>query len=303
MYLEIADEIERRIRAGELKPGDRVPSTRRITAEWGVAIATATKALTELGTRGLVRPVPGVGTVVTARTEAPVPTAKPRAVAPTRARIIHHAIALADAEGIAAVSMRRLAVELGLATMSLYRWVPGKDELLVGMMDAVMGAGAWPTAPPRGWRAQLEYVARRQWREYTEHPWLAHVVSLTRPQLAPSAMRHTEWVLRAIAGYDLDDTTRLFIVLTLFGYVKGAATGLDAERQAEQDTGLDIEEWIREHDTRFTPVIGSGRYPHLAKLEANGDVDMDLTRLFEFGLARLLDGFAVLLDGPRGRRR
>jgi hypothetical protein len=114
-------------------------------------------------------------------------------------------------------------------------------------------------------------------------------------------MRHTEWSLRAIDGYGLDDTTRLYIVLTLFGHVRGAATGLESEQQAERDTGIDIDEWMRVHDARFAPVIQSGRFPHLAKLD-NADVDFDLDTLFEFGLTRLLDGFGALIDGrQRGR--
>jgi len=167
------------------------------------------------------------------------------------------------------------------------------------MMDTLMDEEAWPATPPHGWRAQLEYIARRQWRGYLGHPWLAQVVSLTRPQLAPKAMRHTEWVLRAIDGHGLDPTTRLYIVLTLFGHVRGAATGLETEQQAERDTGIDIEEWMRVHDARFAPVIQSGRFPHLAKLDNNGDIDVDLTALFEFGLTRLLDGLTVLFDRRR----
>jgi hypothetical protein len=114
-------------------------------------------------------------------------------------------------------------------------------------------------------------------------------------------MRHTEWSLRAIDGYGLDDTTRLYIVLTLFGHVRGAATGLESEQQAERDTGIDIDEWMRVHDARFAPGIQSGRFPHLAKLD-NADVDFGLDTLFEFGLTRLLDGFGALIDGrQRGR--
>jgi AcrR family transcriptional regulator/DNA-binding transcriptional regulator YhcF (GntR family) len=323
-YLRIADDIEHRINAGELRQGDRVPSIRQITRDWGVAIATATRALGELAARGAVQAVPGVGTVVAdtaagtgrsgrrppARAERPRPAPSPVAApapgrpAPGRtvstARIIETAIAIADAEGIAAVSMRRVAVELGVATMSLYRWIPSKEALVAAMMDRLMGDGDWPAVPPPGWRAQLEYVARRQWRGYQAHPWLAQVVSLTRPQLAPRAMRHTEWALRAIDGFGLDPTTRLYLVLTLFGHVKAAATGLDTERQAERDTGLDIDEWMRDHDPRFRPVIQSGRFPHLAKLDGNAEIDFDLTALFEFGLKNLLDGFSNLLkNAPR----
>jgi DNA-binding transcriptional regulator YhcF (GntR family) len=309
-YMKIAGEIEERVRTGDLRPGDRVPSTRQITKQWGVAIATATKALAELTARGLVRPIPGVGTVVA----DPRPLAAPspshaHPVTPasrrtgaaeiTRERIIQVAIDIADAEGIAALSMRRIAVDMDVATMSLYRWITSKDDLVVGMMDRLMGAGEWPAAPPAGWRAQLEYVARRQWGGYCEHPWLAHVVSLTRPQLSPGAMVHTEWVLQALDPYDLDDMTKFNIVLTLFGHIKGAANGLEAERQAQRDTGLDIDEWMRANDAAFEPTMRSGKFPLLAKLGENQGINLDLTGLFEFGLTMLLDGFADLIAGAR----
>lgn len=78
--------------------------------------------------------------------------------------------------------------------------------------------------------------------------------------------------------------------------MRGAATTLDAERQAELDTGLDVEEWMAETDAAFAPVIQSGRYPHLAQLDNNADVDFSFDRLFEFGLNTVLDGFAALLE-------
>jgi DNA-binding transcriptional regulator YhcF (GntR family) len=310
-YLAIANQIEERIRQGVLKPGDRAPSTRQITREWSVAMATATKVLAELRSRGAVLIRTGAGSVVAdhpAFRPAPLPApARSRSVhsgtgTATRERIIQTAIGIADAEGLAAVSLRRIAVDLDVSTMSLYRSIASKDDLLVGMMDILMGEEAWPATPPRGWRAQLEYIARRQWRGYQSHPWLAQIVSLTRPQLAPHAMRHTEWVLRAIDGHGLDPTTRLYIVLTLFGHVRGVATGLESEQQAERDTGIDIEEWMRVNDARFGTVIQSGRFPHLARLDNNGGVDFDLSALFEFGLTRLLDGFAALIDGRRRGR-
>jgi DNA-binding transcriptional regulator YhcF (GntR family) len=297
-YQQIATDIADRVRRGELRPGDRVPSTRQIMTEWGVAIATATKALKELRARGVVRAIPGVGTIVAdSRGEAATPLPPrhpPRTGDDMHDRIIRTAISIADGENLGAVSMRRIAIELNLPTMSLYRWIPSKEDLLVGMLDDILGQEDWPV-PPKGWRAQLEYLARRQWAGYRDHPWLAQIVSLSRPQLAPRAMMHTEWALRALDGFGLDSTTRLYIVLTIFGHVKGAAAGLDAERQAERDTGIDTEAWIKESDAAFSPVIQSGRYPALARLDRDGDVEFSLESLFEFGLTVLLDGIGRLL--------
>src|SRR4051812_47954056 len=107
-YLRIAGDIRRRIASGELAPGTRIPSTRRITQEWGVAMATATKALATLNQEGLVRAVPGVGPVVAE--PGPEGPATPRHGL-TRDRIIRAAIALVDTEGLAALSMRRVATD------------------------------------------------------------------------------------------------------------------------------------------------------------------------------------------------
>lgn len=130
----------RRIEIGELRPGNPVPSARQITREHGVAIATATKVLALLREESLVLTRPGAGTVV-----APAP--RPRAANPTepelsRERLVRTAIALADDGGLAAVSMRQIAAELGVATMSLYRHVRGRDELILTMADTVFGRAA-----------------------------------------------------------------------------------------------------------------------------------------------------------------
>lgn len=333
-YLRIADAIAARIDGGELAPGDRVPSTRQLSHEHGVAIATATKVMAELRQRGLVHAVPGVGTVVagtpgqggagsgialgdriaagvgegprvakcaTQRTAGSpgrgiVRTAAGLAEADlSRAAIVRAAIQIADDEGMGALSMRRIAAELGAATMSLYRWVPSKDALVVEMLNTLMGTDEWPDPPPPGWRAQLEYLARRQWTGYRAHPWLASAVSLARPQLAPDAMMHTEWGMRALAGLGLDYTTMLYATLTLFGHVRGVGSSLESEVQAERDTGVNMDEWMQAQVAQFATIIGSGRYPMMAKMDSDPAVDFKLDQMFEFGLTVILDGLAHLI--------
>ncbi|MFD0386091.1 GntR family transcriptional regulator [Streptomyces stramineus] len=157
-YLRIAAELRDRIASGELRAGEKVPSTRRITQEWGVAMATATKVLTVLRQEGLVRAVPGVGTVVEGpgRPGAAAAPRRPRArdAEPglTRERIVRTAVRIADAEGAAALSMRAIAAQLGVSTMALYRHVQGKDELVVMMADAVFGEDELPADAPADWR-------------------------------------------------------------------------------------------------------------------------------------------------------
>ncbi|MEV6862687.1 TetR/AcrR family transcriptional regulator C-terminal domain-containing protein [Streptosporangium subroseum] len=385
-YLRIVTEIRRRIAAGELCAGDRVPSTRQVAQEWGVAIATATKALTTLRQQGFVETVPRVGTVVT----TPKPTSKPssgsrsetpsessesrpepfsasrpgsapepseprpeasfdssfdsseprpkpssdssgsrpgplsevrpesrprsrpapsRAAVPrraahepdqelTRERIVRTAIDIADTEGLAALSMRGVAAKLGVATMSPYRHVTSKDDLVLLMTDAVVGEVAYPEDPPSCWRARLEVAGRLQWIMYRRHPWLAQVISITRPVPLPNLMTYAEWVLSAVDGLGLDAETMLNVHVLLYNYIRGIAANLESEAQAEAETGMTEEEWMDSQETALTALAASGDAPTFSKVVAglDGDYDLDLDALFELGLQLMLDGLAILIQ-------
>ncbi|MFI7699302.1 TetR/AcrR family transcriptional regulator C-terminal domain-containing protein [Nonomuraea sp. NPDC049480] len=298
-YLRIVEEIRRRITAGELAAGDKVPSTRQIMREWGVAMATAGKALGRLQDEGLARAVPGVGTVVAGH-EGQV---RGPAQDLTRQRILRAAVRIADGEGLAAVSMRRIAAELETSAMSLYRHVAGKEELVHLMADAVYGEDPPPARLPRGWRPQLELVLRQQWRIHRRHPWLAQAVSLTRPRFVRNGMAHTDRLLRAVDGLGLDAGVMLHAATSLMNFVRGTAVSLEAEQQARTETGITEDEWMRAHEAELGEVLASGVYPTLAKVVAQPGLDMDLDSIFEFGLHRHLDGLAVLVARARDGRR
>ncbi|MEU1688086.1 GntR family transcriptional regulator [Micromonospora sp. NPDC005707] len=291
-YRRIAAEIRRRIDLGELRPGDRVPSARQLTREHGVAIATATRVLALLRAEGLVLTRPGAGTVVAE------PRRESRRAEPelSRERVLRTAVALADEGGLAAVSMRQIAAELGVATMSLYRHVRGRDELILAMADAVLADAPLPATEPAGWRARLDLLARAQWAVYRRHPWVPHVISIARPQPLPHGMAHTDMALRATAGLGLDRQVRWHVAITLMAYVKGIATNLEMGAQAVQDTGLTHDQWVDRQQAMFQQVMAGGG---LATMDAltSGGVDLDLETVFDFGLRRLLDGFAALIGG------
>ncbi|GAA2823963.1 TetR/AcrR family transcriptional regulator C-terminal domain-containing protein [Crossiella cryophila] len=291
-FRRIAAELAGRIAAGELLPGDRVPSTRAVMREWGVALATAAKALDLLRQQGLVETHPGAGTVV--RTPAGGPRRTPTA-APTltRARITAAAIRLADAEGLDAVSMRRLATELGVGPMSLYRHLAGKDELVHLMMRRIFAGRPLPTPPPSGWRERLSAVCRIQWSLYRAHGWLPELVSITRPRLIPEAMAHTEWTLATLAGLRLSHAERVREAITLPAFVRGLALAHAAEQAATKDTGLDNTEWWRLQEQEIRGYLESGRFPQLSTID--NSVVEDLDALFEHGLTRHLDGLAARL--------
>jgi DNA-binding transcriptional regulator YhcF (GntR family) len=284
-YRQIVSDVRRRIEQGELRPGDRVPSARAITREWGVAIATATKAHAALREEGLTVARPGVGTVVA----GPAPSNDL-----TLPRIVAAAVTLADRDGLADLSMRRLAGDLGVATMSLYRHVPSRDDLLLAMIDTTIGAVPLPPLPPAGWRTALELAARSEWALFQRHPWLGPSMSLTRPQMAPNAMRLTEWVLAAFDGTRLRFTERMYIQVLLFSFVRGLASALEPEVEAQRESGLTADEWMQTQEPEFVQIVRSDAFPHFNAL-ADEDFDLDLNSLFEFGLARLLDGIEPLL--------
>lgn len=297
----VAAAIRRRITSGELRDGDRVPSTREITKQWGVAMATATKALALLRDEGLVRAKSGMGTVV-AKPEvrdAVAPHAARRRVRDadqelTQADVVCAAIHIADTEGLSVVSMRRVASALDIATMTLYRYVPSKYELVVLMADAIFAECPPPADAPPGWRDSFELIARLHWSMYRIHPWLAPVISFTRPEPTPHAVVNTEWGLRALDGLELDPATMLYLVVTLFGYVRGTAVSLDTEAEAIRDTGVSDDEWMHAQESRITALMQSGRFPIMTRVISD-DIDFNLEDFFEFGLQRLLDGMAVLI--------
>lgn len=295
----ITAELRRRIAAGELQPGDHLPSTRQLVREWGVAMATASKALATLRYEGLTDTVPGVGTVVAARRARRTgdPRPRPRVGSDAdvfRDHIVRAATAIADAEGLAATTMRRIATELDVATMALYRHVRGKDHLVMLMADAAFAEHPLPERPTGDWRAKLELLCRTHWAMYRRHPWLAHVVSFTRPLLAPHAIGHTEWTMRAVADQGLDPTTLIHVAATVANFVRGTAVNLQREAEAEQDTGLTDDEWLHTQSDALAATLRSGSFPILARISARDDVDLTLDTLFEFGLQRTLDGIAPL---------
>lgn len=280
-YTDVVAVLRGRIAAGELAPGDRIPSTRRIVAEFGVAMATASKVIAELRREGLVRVQPGVGTIVVGREPEPELD---------RGRILRAAIRVADAEGVDAVTMRRVASELGTAAMSLYRHVPSKDDLLLLMRDAVFGEFPLPAVAPAGWRRQLEVSMRTLWALYRRHPWLARTTSLTRPYAGPNQLEYSEWNLRALTGLGLDDPTVFRLHLALFGYVHGSAASLESESRAEADTGVTLGQWLQARESQTRSVLETGRFPHSVRVFLHADAGFDLDEIFETGLAAVLDG-------------
>lgn len=212
-------------------------------------------------------------------------------------RIVRTAVRITDAEGLDALSMRRVATELGTGAMSLYRYVPGKDALVELMVEAVFGEDPHPDSVPGGWRTGLEAAARREWRMYSKHPWVLRVIATPRPPIGPNVLADVEWAMRALDGLGLDPTTTHWVAMTVSAQVQGAALLLVNEVEAERRTGVTAGQWRVSRAPALLEILESGRFPILSRLHAErGDV-IDIDEWFEFGLGRLLDGLAVLVEG------
>jgi AcrR family transcriptional regulator len=202
------------------------------------------------------------------------------------------AIAIADADGLDALSMRRLATELGVGTMSLYRYVPGKAELIDVMLDTVFGEVAVPPSG-RGWRETLEHSARDGWAMYQRHPWAAQAE--TRPVLGPNAIDAYEALLRAMATTGLAPGDVVNAVELVTGFVVGFASRTAEERERTRRTGITDEQWWSERESFWEEYFDVERYPTITAMYESGAYDARADA-FEFGLQRVLDGIEAFLD-------
>ncbi|MEV7093608.1 GntR family transcriptional regulator [Amycolatopsis sp. NPDC051045] len=286
-YVAIAQELRERIERGELAPGARVPSTRRLAADHGVAMATAAKALALLSQDGLVRAEPRSGTVVAGRDRR-----GQRGL--TRELLVRTAIAIADTEGLGALSMRGVAARLGVAAMAPYRYVRGKDELVMLMADAAFGERGYPAEPSGDWRERLTLGGRTLWSLYQRHPWLAQLAPLTRPLALRNLGMHGEWALAALSELDVDAATLCDLHVLFFSYVQGIAIHLEREQSALASSGLSEEEWI-DLQAPALEAMTTGRPVFAKMLHELGDhgYDLVLDHVFELGMRALLDGLAL----------
>jgi AcrR family transcriptional regulator len=221
-------------------------------------------------------------------------------------QIVEAAIRVADAEGLAALSMRRVAGELGVGTMSLYTYVPGKAELLDVMLDTVLGEVARPDGAAGDWRARLEGHARELWAHYHRHPW-ALGVSGARALLGPNETALYEATLTAVAGTGLGGREMMHVVTLVGEYVRGAAGRAVEAAQAARHTGVTDDQWWRDREPLLDQVFDVDRYPTITRLAQEGafaqpegsNLDYNLQDAldsFEFGLARVLDGIEAFVN-------
>lgn len=215
--------------------------------------------------------------------------------------IVDAAIELADAEGLEAATMRRVADKIGSGTMSLYTHVPGKAELNDLMVDTVLGelyTGVDDPSGHGGWREGLRYVAERNWDVSLRHLWLLDATG-GRPTLGPNAVLKYEAELRVLDGIGLTDLQMDSVLTLVLTHVEGVARSHAGLVRAQRESGLDEQEWWRATAPVLERVMAGHDFPVAGRVgEASSQVyqaSADPAHAFAFGLDVILDGVQRLM--------
>lgn len=232
------------------------------------------------------------------RDPAAVPRRGPRHQL-TLDQVIAAATSVADAEGLQAVTMRRIATDLGVAPMSLYTYLPNKAELLDLMLDAAYATLPRSDTTGQPWRQRLTEVAAENKTLYDTHPWAA-AVSTIRPPLGPGAIAKYEHELSAFDGLGLDDVTTDACLTYLLSFVEACARAAINARLTEQDSAMNDQQWWTLNAPLLARVIDERTYPRAVRIGAAAGAAHGSTynpdHAYEFGLQRVLDGIGVLIQ-------
>ncbi|NUP49504.1 MAG: TetR family transcriptional regulator [Catenulispora sp.] len=224
--------------------------------------------------------------------ERPEPPDRPVPVPLSRERIVRAAIGLADADGLDAVSLRKVAAALDAGPMRLYGYIETKEELLDLMVDAVY-AEIHPSGD--GWRQVLRSLAEGTRQAAARHEWLADLLG-KRPQLGPNTLATGDAVVAAMGGVDLDVVVPA--VAAVSAYVVGVIRREITERRAERASGLDLKQFQAAYGPYLERTFATGRFPALATVVRDGP-HLSADENFRTGLEFLLDGIEARISHRR----
>ncbi len=236
------------------------------------------------------------------RVQLPGSEGRPGRGSYTRAQIAACAIAIADAEGLEAVSMRRIARELGAGTMTLYHYVRNKDDLFSLMDDAIMGEVLVPADElPKDWRVALTAIAHHTRAAFGRHPWSFE--GLRNARGGPNSLRHFEQSIGAVAQTGLDETGQLELLTLVDDYVFGFVV------REQQLMDFDVEPELQPELVAFLEdSLATGEFPNIERFVQGEEPTLGFARFaemaadqgrFDRGLTQLLDGVELALE--RGR--
>lgn len=215
-------------------------------------------------------------------------------------RVVSVATTVADRDGLDAMTMRRVAEELGVAAMTLYTYVPGKAELLDLMLDAAYDRMRRTDYADQPWRDRVAAVANDNRALFATHPWVT-AIATTRPPLGPGLMGKYERELRAFAGTGLDDVEMDAALTFVLQFVRACAQAEAEAAAARRESAMNDEQWWAANAPLLERVFDSTAYPIAARVGAAAGAAYggaySPEHAYEFGLRRVIDGLAVLIDG------
>ncbi|SEH04020.1 DNA-binding transcriptional regulator, AcrR family [Nonomuraea solani] len=231
------------------------------------------------------------------RPERPARGPKP---AYTRAQITEAAIRIADAEGLEAATMRRIAAEIGAGAMSLYRYVPSRDDLIMLMADRLMGEIDVTGMPSGDWRADLTRYADGQRAMWLRHPWIASV-QRSLPGFGPNQLLLIERLMGVLDPFvSIDENLGLMAILN--GYVEGTVREEVSSAEELRRSGLSEPEWMARSYPYVDRLVKSGDYPIFTKIVMEArQPHLSRDDQFRHGLQRVLDCIAAALPATGSR--
>lgn len=231
----------------------------------------------------------------------------------SREDVVAAAIAIADRDGLSALTMHAVAEKLGFTTMALYRYFPNKEALIDAIVDAAMGTPPSQSEPRGAWREQVRHWAYAKRAMLCARPWLAELPFVAAPH-GPNWLSWHEAFLQAIAGTGLSPEDMMDMLSVVDGYVRGNSdTAISLARARSR--GISYEEWAQVVGADLARAIGDPRFPMLSailssesggisstsSLPARAGRPRTLDECFDFGLERVLDGIQMYLDSLSAR--
>jgi AcrR family transcriptional regulator len=217
------------------------------------------------------------------------PKGRPRRRAPlSREAIVDAALAILDADGVDALTIRRLGQELGTGAASLYWHIAGKDELGELVYDRIMGEIEVPEPDPSRWQDQLKDLTRQAYSVMLSHNDAVRL-SIGRPPAGPNTLRIVEWMLALMRGADIPDQPAAYFGNTLGRFLDASVLeATTATRAGNGESDPDGPDMMREYWASLPP----DQFPNLTAL-AETTFAADTDDLFEFGLDLLIRGLAA----------
>jgi AcrR family transcriptional regulator len=224
----------------------------------------------------------------------PAPAARGPRPRTSLAEVVDAGVAIADAEGLEALSIRKVAARLGIGAMSVYTYVPGRSELIELMIDRVYGEHGIPD-PVLGWRRRTEEWMRATWRIYNDHPWLLDY-NMARLPIGPNVLDVDEALYATLYAAGFGGAENVAITNLIRWQLIGAARSMISDAAEERHTGVSAEAYWESRSSFWSTYFDGDRFPTMSSIWASGGFDDPAVYDIERMITWLLDGIERLAN-------